>query len=65
MKKITELPDEQTLDKLIELAESAEQKAIALYESSTKIDEKWRIKLDNRRKLSLKQFKPSNVSENK
>ena len=61
MKEITELPSEKTLDKLIELAESAEQKAGNLCESATKIDEKWRIKLDKRRKLAIQQLDTSNT----
>lgn len=61
MKEITELSNEEILDKLIELAESAEQKASNLGESATKIDEKWRIKLDKRRKLAIKQLDESNT----
>lgn len=40
-----ELPDEKTLDELIELAKDFEQKAKNLYELATEIDEKWRIRL--------------------
>lgn len=61
MKEITELPSDKTLDKLIELAESAEQKAIYLYEETTKIDEKWRIKLEKRRKSAIEQLESRNI----
>lgn len=40
-----ELPDEKTLDELIELAKDFEHKAKNLYELATEIDEKWRIRL--------------------
>ncbi len=60
MKEITKLPNEETLDKLIELAKSAEQKASNLYESATKIDEKWRKKLDNQRKLAIQKLDSTN-----
>ncbi|MDJ0633794.1 MAG: hypothetical protein QNJ34_11460 [Xenococcaceae cyanobacterium MO_188.B29] len=60
MKEITKLPNEETLDKLIGLAKSAEQKASNLYESATKIDEKWRKKLDNQRKLAIQKLDSTN-----
>lgn len=56
MKEIKNLPDDRVLDKLIELAETAEKKAINLYESTTKIDEKWRIQLDKKRKQAMQQL---------
>lgn len=56
MKEIKNLPDDRVLDKLIELAETAEKKAINLYESTTEIDEKWRIKLEKKRKQAMQQL---------
>lgn len=56
MKEIKNLPDDRVLDKLIELAETAEEKAINLYESTTKIDEKWRMKLEQKRKQAMQQL---------
>lgn len=50
-----ELPDEKTLDELIELAKDFEQKAKDLYDLTTEIDEKWRIRLESRRKVAIQQ----------
>lgn len=50
-----ELPDEKTLDKLIELAKSAEQKAKGLCDLATEVDEKWRTKLERRRQATIQQ----------
>lgn len=50
-----ELPDEKTLDELIELAKDFEQKAKNLYELATEIDEKWRIRLESKRKAAIQQ----------
>ena len=49
------LPDEKTLEQLIELAKDFEQKAKDLYDLSTEIDEKWRIRLESRRKKTIQQ----------
>lgn len=46
-----ELPDENKLNELVELAEDFEQKAKELYDLATQIDEKWRLRLKLRRKL--------------
>ncbi len=51
-----ELPDEKTLDELIELAKDFEQKAKNLSELATDIDEKWRIRLESRRRVAIQQF---------
>lgn len=50
-----ELPDEKKLNELVELSEDFEQKAKKLYELATEIDEKWRIRLNSRRKLVIHQ----------
>jgi endonuclease III len=50
-----ELPDETTLLELLELAKFAEEKAKALYDLATEIDEKWRMKLEKRRQESIVQ----------
>lgn len=52
-----ELPDAKKLDKLLELAEDFEQKAKNLYDLATEIDEKWRIRLESKRKIAIKQSK--------
>lgn len=51
-----ELPDEKNLDELIELAKDFEQKAKNLSELATDIDEKWRIRLESRRRVAIQQF---------
>lgn len=50
-----ELPDEKTLDELIEIAKDFEQKAKDLYNLTTEIDEKWRIRLESRRRVAIQQ----------
>jgi len=50
-----ELPDEKTLDELLELAKDFEQKAKSLYDLATEIDEKWRIRLELKRKVAIQQ----------
>ncbi len=54
--KITmkELPDDETLDKLLELAKVAEQKAKAVYDLATEIDEKLRIRQELRRHTTIR-----------
>ena len=49
------LPDEKTLDLLIELAKNFEQKAKNLYDLSSEIDDKWRIRLESRRRRAIQQ----------
>lgn len=47
------LPDEETLDRLLDLAKDFEQQALSLYERATEIDEKWRIRLESKRKVAI------------
>ena len=47
------LPDEKTLDKLLDLAKDFEQQALSLYERATEIDEKWRVRLESQRKIAI------------
>jgi hypothetical protein len=47
---VKQLPDEKTLLELLKLAKDFEQQTILLYELATKIDEKWRFRLDSKRK---------------
>jgi coenzyme F420-reducing hydrogenase alpha subunit len=47
------LPDEKTLDKLLDLAKDFEQQALSLYERATEIDEKWRVRLESKRKVAI------------
>ena len=50
-----ELPDEKTLDKLLELAKDFEQKAKNLHDLAIETDEKWRIQLELKRQLVIQQ----------
>ena len=50
MKKLT---DEETLDELLDLAKDFEQQALSLYEIATEIDEKWRVRLEAKRKVLI------------
>lgn len=47
------LPDESTLQSLLELALSAEQKAKGLCDLTAEIDEKWRVRLESKRKIAM------------
>lgn len=47
------LPDEKTLDELLDLAKDFEQQALSLYERATEIDEKWRVRLESKRKVAI------------
>jgi hypothetical protein len=47
------LPDEKTLDELLDLAKDFEQQALSLYERATEIDEKWRVRLESKRKVAM------------
>lgn len=58
-----ELPDEKTLNELVELAKDFEQKAKALYELATEIDEKWRIRFQSRRQVAIQQSGESKMPE--
>ncbi len=46
------LPDEKTLNSLLGLAKDFEQQALSLYERATKIDDKWRVRLESKRKVA-------------
>ncbi len=54
------LPDEKTLDELLDLAKDFEQQALSLYERATEIDEKWRVRLESKRKVAIQK---SDVSQ--
>ncbi len=47
------LPNEKTLLSLLELAQDAEQKAKTLCDLTAEIDEKWRVRLDYKRKVAI------------
>ncbi|MDJ0592630.1 MAG: hypothetical protein QNJ72_22015 [Pleurocapsa sp. MO_226.B13] len=47
------LPDDKTLDELLDLAKDFEQQALSLYERATEIDEKWRVRLESKRKIAI------------
>ena len=47
------LPDEKTLNQLLDLAKDFEQQALSLYERATEIDEKWRVRLESKRKVAI------------
>ena len=47
------LPDEKTLDELLDLAKDFEQQALSMYERATEIDEKWRVRLESKRKVAI------------
>ncbi|MGL5795828.1 MAG: hypothetical protein ACRC06_15800 [Waterburya sp.] len=51
---MNKLPDDKTLDKLLDLAKDFEKQALSLYELATEIDEKWRIRLESKRKVAIK-----------
>jgi hypothetical protein len=53
------LPDEKTLDELLGLAKDFEQQALSLYERATEIDEKWRVRLESKRKLVIQKSNSS------
>ena len=48
-----QLPDENTLLSLLKLAQDAEQKAKALCDLTAEIYEKWRVRLESRRKAAI------------
>ena len=48
-----QLPDENTLRSLLELAQDAEQKAKALCDLTAEVDEKWRVRLESKRKAVI------------
>ena len=46
------LPDEKTLNELLDLAKDLKQQALSLCKKATEIDEKWRIRLESKRKVA-------------
>ncbi len=48
-----QLPDEKTLDELLDLAKDLERQALSLCEKATEIDEKWRVRLESKRKVAM------------
>ncbi len=48
-----QLPDENTLLCLLELAQDAEQKAKALCDLTPEVDEKWRVRWESKRKVVI------------
>ena len=53
------LPDEKTLDELLDLAKDFEQQALSLYERATEIDEKWRGRLESKRIVAIQKSNSS------
>ena len=47
------LPDEKTLNELLNIAKDFEQQALSLYQLATEIDDKWRIRLESKRKVAM------------
>ena len=47
------LPNEKTIDELLDLAENFEQPSLSLYERATEIDEKWRTRLKSKRRVEI------------
>ena len=56
-----QLPDDETLDKLLELAKVAEQKAKAVYDLATEIDEKLRLRQEARRQAAIEELRKAKV----
>ncbi len=56
-----ELPNDEKLDKLLELAKNAEQKAKALYDMATEIDEKWRLRLEARGQAAIEKLRKAKL----
>jgi hypothetical protein len=54
-----QLPDEKTLLELLDLARDTEEKAKALCDLTTEIDEKWRVRLESRRKVTNQKLSSS------
>ena len=54
-----QLPDENTLRSLLDLAQDAEHKAKALCDLTAEIDEKWRVRLESKRKVAIQKSKRS------
>ena len=56
------LPDEVEMLELLKLANQAEQKLKALSDSTVKVDEKWRNRLESRKYLSQQLSKSDKAS---
>lgn len=56
-----QLPDDETLDKLLELAKDFEQKAKAVYDLATEIDEKLRLRQEARRQAAIEQLRKAKL----
>lgn len=56
-----QLPDEKTLNELLDLAKDFEQQAFSLYERATEIDDKWRIRLESKRKVAIQKFDKESI----
>jgi hypothetical protein len=52
---VKELPDEKTLSELVEMAKIAAEKAKAMSDLATEIEEKWRRRLEYRRFAALEE----------
>ncbi|WP_199315323.1 MULTISPECIES: hypothetical protein [Oscillatoriales] len=52
-----QLPDDETLDKLLELAKDFENKAKAVYDLATEIDEKLRLRQEARRQAAIEELR--------
>ena len=57
------LPDEKTLDELLDLAKDFEQQALSLYERATKIDEKWRVRLESKRRGAIQKSDRAEIAQ--
>lgn len=55
------LPDEKTLDELLDLTKDFEQQTLSLYERATEIDEKWRVNLERKRKVAMQKSDSESV----
>ncbi|MFB2919818.1 hypothetical protein [Aerosakkonema funiforme] len=56
-----QLPDDETLDKLLELAKDFEQKAKAVYDLATEIDEKLRLRQEARRQAAIEELRKAKL----
>ena len=56
-----QLPDDETLDKLLQLAKDFEQKAKAVYDLATEIDEKLRLRQEARRQAAIEELRKAKV----
>jgi hypothetical protein len=56
---VKKLPDEKTLNELLDLAKDLERQALSLCEKATEIDDKWRIRLESKRKVAIQKSNSS------